>query len=380
MANPNVLFSKGMSSAFEQIASKDPYTLYFLTDTKEIYLGSDKYAFGKDISVSINGVGDCVSDVSWDSSTKTLSLTLSNASDAQSVQDAIRDALEDCVKTITTARGSSILVDDTDSENLKLSLNIATGSNAGNVLIEECSDGLRASVDIPEDTIQGVDSNDKILSVDGALIKSTLTIDAVKENGITYVVLKGVGQQEVSRFDASEFVKDGILDSVALEYATDGSNDRLLVFTFNTDSGKETIKINVQEFIDIYNAKASGGLKVENNEFSIDNEVTASGPINSDVAPSFGETITFKAVKYDSHGLITGTGDFTFKMPDLIGGDVGGSSKLIKSITVDSTGALVGTDIDISTALSASSTDNQIPTAKAVYDAIEDAKTCWERF
>ena len=65
MANTNVLFSRGSSATFPSVL-KDPNTIYFLTDTNEIYLGSEKYGFGKDITVAITGVGDTVSNVTWD--------------------------------------------------------------------------------------------------------------------------------------------------------------------------------------------------------------------------------------------------------------------------------------------------------------------------
>lgn len=375
----NVLFSRGSSVNFAPIA-KDPNTLYFLHDTHEVYLGGERYAFGQDISIAITGVGDTVANVTFDSSEKKLTLVMGEAAEADSIKEALADAIATCVKTVSTERGSSILVDDTDKENLKLSLNLATGDNAGNVKLEECSDGLRASVDIPEDNITGVAEGDKIITLDGKLLKSQLSITSVKEDGRTYVVLKGIDGVEISRFDAAEFVKDGMLDSVSLEYSSDGLNHRVLVLTFNTDSGKEAIKLDVNDLVDVYSAAANGGLTLNSaGEFSIANKVEASdGIINSNKAPAFGETVTLKAVKYDAHGSITGVGDFTFKMPSLVGGSVGGSSKLVTHVNVASDGTVTGETIDISTKLTASSTDSQIPSAKAVWDAVEDAKTVWE--
>lgn len=379
MANPNVLFGRGSSLTFPGV-TKDPNTLYFLTDTHEMYLGGERYAIGSEVNVVINGLGDTVADVSWDLATKTLTLTMGEAASAQSIVELINDVIGLCVKTISSDRGSAILVDSSDPENLKLSLNIAQGTHAGNVLLEECSDGLRANVDIPEAAVQSVKAGDKILSLDGTVLSSTLSISTLKENDTVYVVLKGVDGQEVSRFDASDFIKDGMLDSVSLEYSADGLNHRLLVMVFNTDAGKETIKVDLQEFINAYTAAANGGLKLEGNEFSIANEVEASGLINTDVAPAFGETIDLKTIKFDNHGLITGSGTFKFKMPELVGGYIGGPDKLVSWIGLDPDGSFHGTAYDISTVLDASSTDLQIPTAKAVWTAIENARTIWERF
>lgn len=373
----NVQFSRGSSVNFQNIP-KDPNTLYFLTDSHEMYLGGEKYAFGKDITVVVQGNGDTIANATFDRDEKKLVLVLGEAGDAASVIELVRDAVAACVKTVTSDRGSSILVDDSDPENLKLKLNIAEGRNAGNVNIEECSDGLRASVEIPEDAVQGVDAEDKILKLDGKMLKTQLSITTVRENGATYVVLKGLNGVEVSRFDAAEFVKDGMLDSVELKYSSDGLNHRILVLTFNTAAGKEAIELDINDLVDVYVARENGGLREENNEFFIDNSVEASGPINTDVAPAFGEEVTLKAVKYDAHGLITGVGTFKFKMPEIVGGEVGGAGKLVTHLAVGADGEFTGETVDLVTALSASNTDAQVPTAKATWQAIEDAKTVWE--
>lgn len=373
----NVQFSRGSSVNFQNIP-KDPNTLYFLTDSHEMYLGGEKYAFGKDITVVVQGNGDTIANATFDRDEKKLVLVLGEAGDAASVIELVRDAVAACVKTVTSDRGSSILVDDSDPENLKLKLNIAEGRSAGNVNIEECSDGLRASVEIPEDAVQGVDAEDKILKLDGKMLKTQLSITTVKENGATYVVLKGLNGVEVSRFDAAEFVKDGMLDKVELKYSSDGLNHRILVLTFNTEAGKEAIELDINDLVDVYVARENGGLREENNEFFIDNSVEASGPINTDVAPAFGEEVTLKAVKYDAHGLITGVGTFKFKMPEIVGGEVGGAGKLVTHLAVGADGEFTGETVDLVTALSASNTDAQVPTAKATWQAIEDAKTVWE--
>lgn len=373
----NVQFSRGSSVNFQNIP-KDPNTLYFLTDSHEMYLGGEKYAFGRDITVVVQGNGDTIANATFDRDEKKLVLVLGEAGDAASVIELVRDAVAACVKTVTSDRGSSIVVDDSDPENLKLKLNIAEGRNAGNVNIEECSDGLRASVEIPEDTVQGVDAEDKILKLDGKMLKTQLSITTVKENGATYVVLKGLNGVEVSRFDAAEFVKDGMLDKVELKYSSDGLNHRILVLTFNTEAGKEAIELDINDLVDVYVARENGGLREENNEFFIDNNVEASGPINTDVAPAFGEEVTLKAVKYDAHGLITGVGTFKFKMPEIVGGEVGGAGKLVTHLAVGADGEFTGETVDLVTALNASNTDAQVPTAKATWQAIEDARTVWE--
>ena len=384
MAMPNVLFSRGSSVNFPSVV-KDPNTLYFLTDTHEMYLGGEKYAFGDDISVVITGVGDTVTDVTYSAADKLLTLVKGDAGDAASVKEAIQEALDQCVKTISSDRGSSILVDSEDPNNIKLSLNIAEGQHAGNVEIEECSDGLRANVEIPEATVTGIVEGEKVLSLDGTNLQTTLSVAAEKDSeDRTFIVLKGKGGVEISKFDASDFVKAGMLKSVALEDAVvSGEIHRILVLEFNIEGGRtETIRVDLQEFIDIYSAKAGGGLKLEGSEFSIDNNVEASDGVIADTTVEFGQDIQLKTVKYNDKGLIVGTKTVTFRIPGLSGsaGTEGSLTKLLTFVGVNNTGTMSGETIDISTAISASSGDDQIPTAKAVWQAIDDAKVIWERF
>lgn len=386
MATPNVLFSRGSSVSFPSVV-KDPNTLYFLTDTHEIFLGNERYAFGNDISIVISGEGDVVTDAVYSDTNRTLTLVKGNAGDANSVTTAIQAALSGCVKTITSDRGSAILVDSSDPENVKLSLNIATDAHAGNVTIEECSDGLRASVEIPEPTVTGVQADDKILALSGTNLTSTLSVSTERVDGRVYIVLKGINDVEISKFDASDFVKAGMLKSASLEdEAVSGQVHRILVLEFNIEGGQtETLKVDLNEFIDIYSAAPNGGLKLEGGAFSIDNAVEASDGLNNDAQVTFGSTLALKTVKFDDKGLITGVKDVNFTIPGLSGsvGDGAEKSTLLAHVGIDNDGVLKGETIDITLELTDSSTDLQVPTAHAVNtaisDAIESATVVWER-
>lgn len=372
----NVLFKRGPSSGFNPEAA-DSNTLYFLTDTKEIYLGGGKYGFGNGIKVTVSGEGDTVQNVAYDANTNSLQILKGDAADAQSIHDLLDSALASFVKEIKTDADSAIVVDSTQAQFPKLSLNIAENQHKGNVTLGQCSDGLFANVDIPDTPID-VDPDDKVLKVENSVLSSTLSITTEKQDDVSYVVLKGIDGVEISKFDASDFVKDGMLDSVRLE--TDQQGHRILVFVFNTDAGKESIRVDVGDIISAYTAGA--GIDITDDTISIDNAVDPEPtPINTDVAPDFGEEITLNAVKYNAQGLITGKGSFKFKMPSIVGGSVGtqgSADTLITYLGVATDGELTGETIAISDALSAASTDQQIPTAKAVYDAIEDARPVWD--
>lgn len=83
------------------------------------------------------------------------------------------------------------------------------------------------------------------------------------------------GQTVITYVDATNFIKDGMVDSVAIS----GTN---LVITFNTDAGKEPITIPLSSFFDptLYYTKAqvdaSLSGKVDSSEFDIKEEVVAS--------------------------------------------------------------------------------------------------------
>lgn len=382
--NMRVLFGQGSSATFAT-ELKEPNKLYFLQDTQEMYLGNVRYAFGRDISIQITGSGDTVANVLWDSAAKALTIVLGDAGDARSVTEAIETAFAACVKHIYSERGSSILVDDSDKDNVKLSLNLASGSLAGNVRLEECSDGLRGYVDLPEVPVTGVQANDKVLALEGSLLTSTLSITTeAGTDGKQYVILKGIGGVEISKFDASDFVAAGMLQSVTLEDRAVGSEiHKFLVMTFIVAGGStSSVAVDLEDLIDVYTAKANGGLKLENNAFSIVNEVIPNYGVNTDKTIQFNSVVTLNTIMYDAHGSITGTKEITFRIPGLSGsvGNSGSNSTLLTYVSMSDTGELSGEYMNVVTSIGAASTHAQIATAKAVYDAVEDATAKWERF
>jgi hypothetical protein len=79
----------------------------------------------------------------------------------------------------------------------------------------------------------------------------------------TYVKLTGIEGAIISEFDASAFVKDGMINAV--EYNTE---TKTMTIVWNTDSGLDAVEIPMSGLVDTYTANGLG-LKVENNEFSL---------------------------------------------------------------------------------------------------------------
>ena len=98
---------------------------------------------------------------------------------------------------------------------------------------------------------------DKVLTqtTDGLLANINLTWSKV--DGLKLIGKDGAA---IATIAATDFIKDGMLQNVELKTASDGqpvgdaTTGTFLVFTFNTDSGKEVINLDVTSLIDVYTA------------------------------------------------------------------------------------------------------------------------------
>lgn len=133
----------------------------------------------------------------------------------------------------------------------------------GNVTLAQSEAGLTANVVIPDAKVTGVKTNDSVLALDGTNLTSTIGLSYDSEN--KKIKLTGIGNAEIASVDASDFIKDGMLDTARFDPET-----KEITLTFNTASGKDPIKINVSSLVDTYTAKADGGLILEGNAFSVD--------------------------------------------------------------------------------------------------------------
>lgn len=111
--------------------------------------------------------------------------------------------------------------------------------------------------------VKSVAEGELVLAADanGAL-STTLGLESYKKDDKTYIKLTGIDGAIVDEFDASEFVKDGMIDSVAYDPAT-----KKMTITWNTSAGKDATVVDMTGFVDTYTA--GSGLAVANNEFSV---------------------------------------------------------------------------------------------------------------
>ena len=138
----------------------------------------------------------------------------------------------------------------------------------GNVTLAQSEAGLTANVVIPDAKVTGVKANDSVLALDGTNLTSTIGLSYDSKN--KKIKLTGIGNSEIASVDASDFIKDGMLDTARFDPET-----KEITLTFNTASGKDPIKINVSSLVDTYTAKAGSGITLNDHEFGIDTSVIA---------------------------------------------------------------------------------------------------------
>lgn len=127
-----------------------------------------------------------------------------------------------------------------------------------------------------ESDIKGVDSNDKILSLNDGYISSTLEVEVRKltetdegydpQDQNEYIILTGKDGKIISKVDASRFVKDGMISSV--EWSKEPGKENYLVITWNTDAGITQTEINFGKYIDSWtHLGATKGIGVEGDKY-----------------------------------------------------------------------------------------------------------------
>lgn len=126
-----------------------------------------------------------------------------------------------------------------------------------------------------------INNNDKVLTQDASGLLANLTLEYVTEgegeNHKKYIKLLGKtdnnnnAKAELGKVDASDFIKDGMLDSAELvttaEEGVTNVDAPYIKLTFNTDAGKDIIRFSVKELVDTYTA--GNGLELSSNTFSV---------------------------------------------------------------------------------------------------------------
>lgn len=104
-----------------------------------------------------------------------------------------------------------------------------------------------------------INSNDKVLaqSNDGLFANINLTWD--KKEGLKLI---GKDSTAIATIPATDFIKDGMLENATYDETT-----HKIILTFNTDSGKTPVELNLSDLVDTY--EAGNGLGLTGKVFSV---------------------------------------------------------------------------------------------------------------
>lgn len=200
--------------------------IYFATDTRTILMNGAEYGVSSEVANNIEQViNSGIVDVTFNSPNN---IVFKNLEGTEIANITIPDA--------TTS--TSGLMTAEDKSNLEKAI-----SDIGevNTKVEEIE--------------QSVESNISGLTLEYSL--STKLIELKNNEGTV-----------ISSIDATDFIKDGMLDSASLEVNPSGQSEgTYILLTFNTDAGKENIYVNVTSLVDVYTA--GNGISIDNNIVSV---------------------------------------------------------------------------------------------------------------
>lgn len=163
------------------------------------------------------------------------------------IAEAIQEVSGGIVASVTATADKGIEVAGTTT-NPTIGLKI---DSTGNVSLTTSANGLKADIGAtPEGITSLLAENDKVL--DAARLASgrygiSATLGLTYDKGTKKINLTGKSNAVIATIDATDFIKDGMVQSVELQ----GNN---LVITFNTDAGAEPISVDLSKFLDVYTA------------------------------------------------------------------------------------------------------------------------------
>lgn len=209
----------------------------------------------------------------------TIDLDLSDVASATEVSTAIAGKADKTyvddklAKKVDKVTGKGLSTNDfTDALKTKLD-GIETGAEKniietvkvnGTALTPDASRAV--NVTIPTATVTGVKSGDKVLALANKELSTTL--------GLTYdsatkkINLTGIGSAVIASVDATDFIKDGMVEGVSFNPDT-----KMLTITFNTESGKEDIEVDLSDLVDTYTAGT--GITITGNSIAVNTNTIA---------------------------------------------------------------------------------------------------------
>ena len=184
----------------------------------------------------------------------------------------------DAIELLNTTQQSSI--DTLNGDMVTVKSGIST--NATNLTnLTTTVNGNSSSIKTLQESIEGlavksVKEGELVLAADASGVLST-TMSLGYDNENHKIQLKGIEGAVVSELDASEFIKDGMIDSVVYSQDT-----KIITITWNTAAGKEATTIDISHLVDTYTA--SNGLELSDNAFSVKIDTASSDALSVSAA------------------------------------------------------------------------------------------------
>ena len=184
----------------------------------------------------------------------------------------------DAIELLNTTQQSSIDTLNGDMASVKSSVS----TNAQNLTtLTATVNGNSSSISALQGAIDGlavksVKEGELVLAADASGILST-TMSLAYDNENHKIQLKGIEGALVSELDASEFIKDGMIDSVVYNPDT-----KIITITWNTAAGKDATTIDISHLVDTYTA--SNGLELSDNAFSVKIDTASSDALTVSAA------------------------------------------------------------------------------------------------
>lgn len=320
-------------SKVENPAGSDIEALYELTDALGNKLGEQVVIKKNNQFADGLAVQDNVVSVLRDNNCESFLTVSTNGVKLAGVQDAIDNA----VNPVSTKVDNNEAAVNTISNSLQAEIQRAQSEEArietliGNKIDTEVlerkaaiSDALQESKDYTDGEIAGlaasvtankisvsapltiaesatgtsvgmkITEGSKILNIENNGLKASVGISYDDVN--SRIILTGIDGQEISSIDARQFIKDGMLDDVAV---TTENGVKYIEFTFNTESGKDVIKFAVEEIFQPY--KESDGIAISTDNaivLKIDNsgdgkylKLTTAGLGLQDITPTIDNAV-----------------------------------------------------------------------------------------
>lgn len=235
-------------------------------------------------SVKTNGVANITVEGTYDSNSNKIA-TQTTVSDEI---DFLKNSLTGNA-TIASKSGNSVTLKSGVTESKGV---VSNNDGADIILADVASTGAAADVTIADvnnkitaTTVEGaltelatsiennvitIASGEKVISKSaGNELSTTLTMVVEKQgeegNQKDYIVLKGIDGVEITKIDASQFLKDGMLSNAELvTVAEEGVTEKVpyIKLSFNTDAGKQDIRFSI--LVDTYTSGDTNTLTVSN--------------------------------------------------------------------------------------------------------------------